>query len=262
MADPRSFADIVASTAMQKSDAARARRNPDVAAEKPRDAILDGLEIVASAIAEDGFTFSHPQMKFDRKDGDRTFRIVIQSDRNNIAGRRAAIWVHAGVYSRAFTAWAKAHRSAWIRPNAPFPLPVWGAQLGALCEPPGWVEWDFADAAKRRSTAEDLIGSIRAGAYPVFSNFEGSMRDVARLADRDRPSPEGILSYLLAAGEAELANETLRRYLDRRPEVGRDFERLRRTFEGQGVPKYRTDLAQELAAFAVAAGYPWWSADR
>lgn len=257
MAEPRSFADIVVFTAKQKLAAARARQHPDATAEKPRDAILDGLQMVAKAIAEDGYIFSPSGPKFARRCGDLTFQINIQSDRNNVAGQRAAVWVHASVYSRAFTAWSKKHSSDWIRPNAPFPLPIFGTQLGYLCEPTGWMEWDFAEKSNRRFVADDLVTSIRAGAYPLFSTFEAGIEETARLADRDWPSPEGVLSYLLSRGHADLAGETLRGFLDQRTDLRDDFERFRREFAQKGVPNYRTGTAHDLAAFAVATGYPW-----
>lgn len=91
MAEPRSFADIVEFTAKQKLAAACARQHPDATAEKPREAILDGLQMVAEVIAEDGYIFSPSGPKFARKCGDLTFQIAIQSDRNNVAGQRAAV---------------------------------------------------------------------------------------------------------------------------------------------------------------------------
>ena len=257
MAEPRSFADVVVSTARQKLAAARARQHPDAAAEKPRHAILDGLQMVAEAIADDGYVFSPSGPKYARKCGDFTFQISIQSDRNNVAGQRAAVWVHALVYSRAFTAWTKKHSSDWIRPKAPFPVPIFGNQLGYLCEPGGWMEWDFAEKSKRQLVSDDLVASIRAGAYPLFSAFETGIEQTARLADREWPSPEGVLSYLLSTGHANLAGETLRRFFDRRPDLKGDFERFRRDFARSGVPHYRTGLTHDLAAFAVATGYPW-----
>lgn len=261
MAESRSFADIVALTAQQKLAAARARQHPVAATEKPRQAILDGLQMVAEAIADDGYVFSPSGPKFTRKSGDLTFQINIQSDRNNVAGQRAAIWVHAHVYSRAFTAWSKKHRSEWIRPNAPFPLPIFANQLGYLCEPTAWVEWDFADISSRRSVADDLVASIRAGAYPLFSTFEAGVEQTARLAHQKWPSPEGVLSYLLSKGHAALACETLRRFLDQRSDFRDDFEQFRREFGQNGVPKYRAGIPHDLAAFAVATGYPWHEQD-
>lgn len=257
MAEPRSFADIVVSTAKQKLAAARARQNSNVTAEKPRDAILSGLQMVAEAIAEEGYIFSPSGPKFARKCGDLTFQIAIQSDRNNVAGQRAAIWVHAAVYSRAFTAWSKKHASGWIRPKAPFPLPIFATQLGYLCNPSAWLEWDFAEQSKRRFVADDLVGSIRTGAYPLFSTFEAGAEETARLMVKDWPSPEGLLSYLLSSGHSDLAGESLRAFLRRRADFRSDFERFYREFAQKGVPDYRTGGAHDLAAFAVATGYPW-----
>lgn len=254
MAEPLSFADLVAATARQKFAAAIARQNPDVAAEKPREAIFDGLQIVGDAIAADGFSFMRSGPKFSRKSGDLIFQIAIQSDRNNVAGQRAAIWVHVGVYSKSLTAWRKNHPSDWIRPKAPFPIPVFGNQLGDLCDSAGWVEWDFADKAKRRSVADDLITSIRAGAYPLFAVFQGPIGGLAALSDRDWPPPEGVLSYLLSLGRAPLATDLLRSYLDKRPKFRRDFERFYEQFSEMGLPPYRAAIPHDLAAFAVATG--------
>lgn len=254
MAETRAFADMIALTAKQKLAAARARQNPDATAEKPREAILDGLQTVGAAIAEDGYIFSPSGPKFVRKCGDLGFQITIQSDRNNVAGRRAAIWVHAFVYSRTYTAWSKKHSSHWIRPHAPFPLPVFATQLGYLCEPSGWAEWDFADKAKRQVIAGDLTAAIQAGAYPLFATFETGVEEVARLAQQDWPSPEGILSYLLSTGHRDLADETLRRYIHQRPDLRSRFERLNREFAEHGVPKHREGGVHDLAAFAIATG--------
>ena len=259
MSEPRSFAEIVVSTAKQKLAAARGRQNPDQTAEKPRDAIMNGLQMVGASIAEDGYLFSPSGPKFVRKNGDLTYQIRVQSDRNNTAGQRAAVWVHAGVYSRVFTAWSKKHSSNWIRPNAPFPLPIFATQLGYLCEPAGWMEWDFADRGQRCATASDLIASIRSGAYPLFATFEGETEAISRLVDQHGPSHEGVLGYLLSTGHEALADETLQRYLDQRPKLKNQFAALRRAFADTGVPNYRNGTIQDLAAFAVATGYPWKS---
>lgn len=254
MADPRSFADLVVATARQKLAAANARQNPDVAAEKPREAIFDGLQMVGDAIAADGFSFIRSGPKFSRKSSDLTFEIIVQSDRNNVAGQRAAIWVHVGVYSKCLTAWRKIHPSDWIRPKAPFPIPVFGNQLGYLCDPAGWVEWDFADKTKRRSVADDLVTSIRAGAYLLFETLHGPAEGVAALSDQDHPPPEGILSYLLSLGHVNLATDSLQNYLEKRPKFQRDFEKFYNQFSEMGVPSHRTTIPHDLAAFAVATG--------
>lgn len=257
MPSPPSFVDLVAATARQKIAASQARNNPNAMAEKPREAIFDALHMVGNAIASDDFAFVPSGPKFARRHGDFTFEITIQSDRNNVAGQRAAVWVHAAVYSKSLTAWRKKHSSEWIRPKAPYPLALFANQLGYLCDPYAWLEWDFADKTKRGSVAEQLIASIRTGAYSLFSTFEGPIQDIASIADHDWSPPEGILSYLLSSGHTDLADKILRHYLEKRPDFRHQFEQLYRQFTEQGLPSYRTSIPHDLAAFAVATGYPW-----
>ncbi|MDQ0251390.1 hypothetical protein J2W22_003454 [Sphingomonas kyeonggiensis] len=252
MTKPRTLAEIIADTARQKLAAADARRNPNLAAEKPRDAILAGLGIIAKALAADGFAYTPSGPKLSRKAGDLTFTLSVQSDRNNIAGRRAAVWIHAAIYSRSLAGWRKHHSSPWVRPAAQFPIPIITTQLGYLSEAASWLEWDFVDAARRDVVADQLLSLIRAGAYPLFSTFERSPEAVPALANLDLQSPEGILSYLLASGEPTLARQTLRDYLAARPRLGAEFDRCRRQFSQDGLPAYRSGIGHDLAAFATA----------
>lgn len=255
MADPHSFADLVVAGARQKLAAAQARQNPNVTAEKPREAIFDALNMVGEDIGTQGFSFKPSGPKFSRKHGDFSFEIRIQSDRNNIAGQRAAIWVHVAVYSKSLNAWRKQHPSHWIQPKAPFSIPIYANQLGYLCDPSGWVEWDFADSARRRAVANDLIASIRNGAFPLFAIFEGAPEGIAAISDQDWPSPEGVLSYLLSVGCGSLASATLQTYLDKRPEFRHDFKGFYREFLENGLPPYRAGVSHDLAAFAIATDF-------
>ena len=257
MAAPHSFADLVTATARQKLDAARARHKPSKTAEKPREAILDGLHIVDDALAKDGYAFSSSGLRFSRKHEDLAFQISVQSDRNNVAGQRAAVWVHAYVYSQTLTAWRKQHCSEWIRPNAPFALPFFVTQLGYLCHPAGWMEWDFADLEQRRLVANDLISCIQKGAFPAFSAIATGPEGAAKFTHNESFSPEGLLEYILAVGQPALAQQTLNDYLDARPELRMQFKQLYQQFSKGGLPLYRTASAHDLAAFAVASGYPW-----
>jgi len=259
MAEPGALSDLIVATAYQKAAAAQARLNPDPLAEKPRGAILAGLRLVADALAGDGYTLGPSGPKLVRKRGDLTFQLSIQSDRNNIAGCRAAIWVHPAIYSRSFTAWSRNHDSAWIRPNAPFPLAFFGAQIGDFCQPRGWMEWDFADAATRDVVADDLVRTIRDNIFPIFAVFDGPMAGIAALADRDWPPPACLLGYLLSQGEGEAAEKALNRYLAERPRVEAQFQSLLRKFAAEGLPASRDLGAADLAAFALATGYPWGS---
>ncbi|MGN6817880.1 MAG: hypothetical protein ACTHJR_04340 [Sphingomonas sp.] len=261
MSEPKSFNDLIVATAYQKKAAAEARRHPDPTAEKPRDAIIAGLTLVADNLAQEGFVLWPNRLKLSRKDGDLRFEIAIQSDRNNVAGRLASIRVHAGIYSKKVTAWRRRHASYWIQPTAPFPLPFFGNQIGYFGKPSGWLDWDFADPIERPAVAEDLTRTIRDRVLPVFAAFDGTPEDVAALAHRDWTLPElmlnGILIWLLANGQQPLAQQTLLRYLADRPEVRADFDRLISVFATEGLPEFRSLSTPDIAAFAVATGFPW-----
>lgn len=256
MAVPRSFTQVVEAIAQQKPAAAQARNSPDVSAEKPKDAILDALNMAAGTIAAEGYDFLRSGPRFARKCSDFRFEVSIQSDHNNIAGRRAAIWVYALVYSKTLNAWRKNHTSEWFHP-ATIATPVFTSQIGYLCKPAGWMEWDFANKAERRAIVDDFIATLRTGAFPLFSTFEGPVEGVAAIVDQELTRTETILSYLLATGHAELADKTLRRHLDRKAEFRSQFEKLFHQFSDHGLPSHRASNAHDLAAFAVATGYPW-----
>jgi hypothetical protein len=99
MSKSLSFGDAIVATAKHKRDAAQARSSP-IDAEKPRDVILRACEIMADQLKEDGFVFVKSGPKLKRDHGDHVFSMLFQSDRNNIAARRAAVWMHAGVQNK------------------------------------------------------------------------------------------------------------------------------------------------------------------
>ncbi len=96
MSKSLSIGDVIVATAKQKRDAAKARLSSAVA-EKPKDVILRACETMADQLKDDGFSFVKSGPKLKRVHGDHVFSVMFQSDRNNIAGRRAAIWIYAGV---------------------------------------------------------------------------------------------------------------------------------------------------------------------
>lgn len=258
MAVLRSFTEIVEATAQQKLAAAQARNNPDANAEKPREAILDALNMVAGVVAAEGYDFFRSGPRFARKCSDFRFEISVHSDHNNVAGKRAAIWVYAVVYSKTLATWRKKHPSEWVRLKTNANAPLFTSQLGYLCKPASWMEWDFANKVERRAIVDDLIGSIRAGAFPLFTTFGGPIEGVAAIVDRDLTPTESILSYLLLTGRPDLAEKALGRHLDKKPGFRAQFEKLFHQFSDQGFPPYRAASgAHDLAAFAVATGYPW-----
>lgn len=257
MAKPLSLPELVDATAQQQRAAGQARQNPVAGAEKPKEAISDALSAAADAIAPDGYAFLRSGPRFTRKCNDFNFVISIHSDHNNAAGQRAAISAYALVYSKALAAWRKKHPSNWVHLNT---TPLFTRQLGYLCKPPGWMEWDFANKAGRSAIVEDFTATIRAGAFPLFSIFEGPVEGFAATEDKNQAPPEALLSYLLATGHVERAEKTLSHRLDRKAEFRAQFEKLFHQFSEQGLPPYRASDAHNLAAFAVATGYPWRAA--
>jgi hypothetical protein len=153
MSKALSFVDVIAATARQKHDAARARSS-GVDADKPRDVILRSCQAIATKFREDGFSFvkSGPMLK--RVQGGRVFKVVFQSDRNNIAGRRAAVWIHA------------------IIDEAGSGTRVAGSHIGDLLAEPRWLEWDFADEGSREDEVSDAVAAIRRLILPYFATFE------------------------------------------------------------------------------------------
>jgi hypothetical protein len=140
-------------TAEQKRGAASARSSP-VAADKPKDVILRACEAIADQLREDGFSFVKSGLKLKRIRADHVFTIRFQSDRSNVAGRRAAVWIHAGVQEVGSTSF------------------IAGGQIGNLLPEATWMEWDFADEEARGSEINDAVAAIRRIVLPFFAPFE------------------------------------------------------------------------------------------
>jgi hypothetical protein len=153
MSKSLSIGDAILATAKQKRDAAMSRSSP-LDAEKPRDVILRACEAIGEQLQGDGFSFVKTGPKLRRVHGDHVFSILFQSDRNNIAGRRAAVWIHAGVQ------------------NAGSPDFIEGGQIGNLLPQKTWMEWDFADERARQNEINDAVAAIRRIILPFFHQFE------------------------------------------------------------------------------------------
>lgn len=148
-----SFVDVIVATAHHKHNAATARSSP-VDAERPRDVILRSCQAIADKLREDGFSFVKSGPRLKRVRGGRVFTIAFQSDRNNIAGRRAAIWMHA------------------IVDEAGSGTRIAGSQIGDLLADRNWMEWDFANEASRENEVSDAVAAIRRIILPFFATFE------------------------------------------------------------------------------------------
>ena len=104
MAKSMSLKEAVTATAQQKAEAARARSAATPAVEKPRDIILDACAMIRDQLQDGGFSFRKTGPVLKRVTGDLTCTISFQSDANNIAGRRAAVWIHGAIASRKLAA--------------------------------------------------------------------------------------------------------------------------------------------------------------
>jgi len=153
MSKSLSFEQAIVATAKQKRDAAKARSS-SVAAEKPREIIVRACQAIADKLACDGFSFVRSGMRLKRVQEGRVHSILFQSDRNNIPGRRAAVWIHAGVQ------------------NVGSPKFIDGGQIGNLLAEPTWMEWDFADESAREAEIDDAVAAIRRVILPFFAEFE------------------------------------------------------------------------------------------
>jgi hypothetical protein len=153
MSKSLSFDDVIVAAAMHKHDAAQARSSP-TDAKKPKDVILRACEMIADRLKDDGFSFLKSGPKLKRVHGDHVFSIFFQSDRNNIAGRRAAVWIHAGIQNKGSIEF------------------IDGGQIGNLVPQKTWMEWDFADEAAREREINDAVATIRRIILPFFTRFE------------------------------------------------------------------------------------------
>ena len=145
MAKPPSLLESLAQMARQKHEAARARHMADHGAEKPREIILTACSAIADQLSKDGFSFLKSGPKLKRKARDLTHNIHFQSDRNNVAGRRAAMWIHASVSSDIMARWRLENPMPWNGTHKPSLAIITGGQIGNLLPNSSWMEWNFAD---------------------------------------------------------------------------------------------------------------------
>ena len=247
------FRDILLATARQKLDAAQARRGASGAEEKPREAILDAIAIIEDEIAADGYRFLKSGPGFKKDSDDLTCEIHFQSDRNNIAGRRAVVWIHAGVSSRRLKKWREEQTHPWLHRKGQFAGQVAGAQIGNLTPRLDWRDWDFAQKSNRAAVALDAADAIRETIFPFFAAFEKT-ETVLPLVDHPMPWQASMLEYLLVTAGAEAAGIAGATYLAAHPLIKRRFDKRLIEFLRDGVPAYRGDIGGDLAAFSVASG--------
>lgn len=247
-----SFKDLLIATAKQKSEAAKARAHSDPTLEKPRDIILAACARMGEQLKGDGFSFQKSGPRLKRIQNDLTFEINFSSDPNNIAGRRAAVWIYGTALSRKLANWRRDHTSERVRRKGRYAGTIVGAQIGNLASPPAWMEWDFADKASRQSQVDDAVAAIRQIILPFFAMFEDPARSVSILIHHPLLCQESLLEYAMSNINQEAAETAGRSFLRNNPEIQKRFERAFAEFTERGVPRYSSDVGSDLAALAIA----------
>ena len=253
MSKSLSFLDAVVAMAKHKTHAAQARRRPSSAAEKPREVILRACELIAEQLAPDGFAYLKSGPKLKRSEGDLTFGIYFQSDRNNCAGRRAAVWIHAGVCSAELARWRRAHPMPWGGSEGPDAESVTGGQIGNLTADPTWLEWDFANPSCRAEEIDDAVKTIKRIAFPFFRLFDDPAHGVEQLVHYRALRETSLLEYALVAVGRDAAEAAGGEYLRRNPVIRTRFEAAIEEFTVQGLPRFSGDTGRDLAALALHA---------
>lgn len=253
MAKSLSFHEHLIATAKQKAEAAKARVHSNPNAIKPKDAIFEACAMMGDRLKGDGFTFLKSGPRLKRVQGDIAQEIRFQSDVNNIAGRRAAVWIHAAVSSRKLAQWRSAHPSNWVRLEGQYAGRIVGAQIGNLTTPHRWMEWDFADEAKRQGLVNDAVEAIHQIILPFFALFEDPGGSIEALIHYDLPWQVSLLEYALSTLGKEAAERFGRTVLQQNALVREHFETAFAEFTKSPPPRIRAQFGRDLAALAVEA---------
>lgn len=251
MAKALSFRGLVSTMARQKAEAARARSTGSTA-EKPKEVIRSACEAIAADLKADGFSFAKSGPKLKRVQGDLTFTVAFQSDRNNIAGGRAAVWIHAGVTSEKLAKARRCHPMPWGGDDGPGAGAVTGGQIGNLLAESLWMEWDFANEDTRQREIDDAIGAIRRIILPFFALFDDPPSAVELLINRPALCPSSLIQYAKVAVGHEVAEAAGNTFLNCNPPIRERFEEALAKFKRNGLPAYHTDIGSDLAAIAIA----------
>ena len=255
------FKEILTARMGHKFTAARSRLTTDADAEKPKEVILAACAAIGDRLKTDGFEFHKSGPKLKRTAGDLTFEITFRSDRHNVAGRRAAVWIYANIISAKYANWARKHPHPWIRDLAlrqgRYSGMIFGSQIGNLAAQQRLMEWDFADASCRMEEIEDAAAAIRETILPYISLFGAPAKAVdILLHDQGKLFARELLSYALIEFGQTQAEEMGRSLLKAIPWIRSKYEPAYRRFRQKGLPKtwISSGLGRELAALAIVTG--------
>ena len=236
-----------AAVAKQRAAEHRFKPRPE-GVEAPREVYLAACAHVADVL---GYRFSKSAATATKQAGDNRFRLVFQSDRNNVAGLHVRMLVHAGAENAAFKRWEVA--TAW-------PLQarglILGGQIGNLQARPDWLSWEISEPSTREMRIGDLIEQVRRLAFPLFErclDLDAFARDLAQepVAGVYEAHAVGLCAWRLGPAAAE---GCLDAHLDIYAELRREFREERGRLTSGGAPSQFRSSASDLARIAVAYG--------
>jgi hypothetical protein len=233
----------------QKRRAAVARRSFDPSAERPPDVATKVFAEIGADLSRDGYIARAKGRRLFKRDGDTIYEVSFQSDRNNVAGERVAVWTHTSVGSFKLRQWRRQNGMPWGGlPHTGFA----GGQIGNLTEPKSWMEWDFADAERRAATTIDLIAAIREIAFPFFARFENAAAALEALVTDEGLAPTWAIEFGQAHFGREGAERVGRAILARQPTMRGPFRAAVDGYRRKGLPPFHpAGAAESLAAIAV-----------
>jgi hypothetical protein len=187
-----------------------------------------------------------------KRNGDFTYEISFQLDRDNYAGGRVAIWTHAMIGSLKLRGWRTHNRPPWIEPGHPF-SGFAGGQIGNLRTPRGWMEWDFADPASQDATVRDLMSAIRGIILPFFAKFTDPASVMEAFSEEEELlAPTWAIEFAQAHFGCEGANLVAKVILAKEPGLVESVRTAMDLYRREGLPRARNgELASDIAALVV-----------
>jgi hypothetical protein len=219
---------------------------------RPRDVYLAACQQIANAFLDDDFRYFRSQQRMSTTDADRRYQISFQSSHYNVAGVSVSLWIYVTVWSRAIKKWReKTTAPAYLSDR------LAGDQIGNLMSPPRWITWNLEPNATREEVMADAVMTIRRVAFPYFELFSRPDEVITRLTGADvlGLEPFSAIEFLLCFGRVENANDFLRGYFRRRPDLLPDYEATLDEIRNVGLPAGRLNgFAPELARATLTFG--------
>lgn len=248
----KDIAAVVRETALAKQRAADHRFKPRPGGvEAPRDVYLAACSNIADVI---GYRFSKSGPLATKQVGSTRFRLLFQSDRNNVAGLHVRMLVHGMVENAQFKRWQA--ETTW-------PLQATGVilsgQIGNFQTPPDWMSWEISDPSTRETRIGDLVDQVRRLAFPLFErclDLDALARDLAHgpITGVYETYAVGLCAWRLGPKAAEACLDTsLDSYGDLRQAFREERDRL---ISGGAPSPFRSppsDFAQIAMAYGIGA---------